>query len=80
MKKPDKSPDFSKIKISNMTLNHNKKNLEIEGYRSSKFISSLNQLLQGEYGNSQDKKRNALLTAINLETGKLIGKGSYFKA
>ena len=74
MNQPDKSPDFTKIKPNQFTLNKGDEKFEVKEYHSSKSIPSLNMLLQGEGLNPQRDKRNALITAINMETGELIGK------
>ena len=74
MKQSMQSQDFSKIKTTKMSLKKESKTLKIRGYCCSKFFKSTNLLLQGEELNPQSETRNALLTAINMENGELIGR------
>ena len=72
MEKHKKSETLSKIKPGESNLNKGDKDLDVNGYCCSKVMTSVNILLQGEWNNMQ--KRNALITAICMNTGTLIGK------
>ena len=72
------SSNFFKIKPSEFSLNSQNKKFEIRGYSCSRFITSMNLILQGEWGNTNKKSRKALLIAIDMKTGKLIGEESIF--
>ena len=65
---------LSKLKPGEINLNKGDKKFKVEGYSCSKLMTSVNVLLQGEWQNFQKKTRNALITAICMNTGTLIGK------
>ena len=74
MEKPDKCYDLSEIQPSQISLNKGDSQFKVGGYRSSKIFKSLNLILLGERWNPEDDIRSALLTVINFNSGKLIGK------
>ena len=78
MEKHKKCHVLSKIKPAEINLDKGNKELEVIGYSCSKLITSVNVLLQGETWNSQTRTRNALMTAIFMNTGALIGKNKHF--
>ena len=73
MKKHKKSGILSKIKPGEINLDKGDKELGVGGYFCSKLMTSVNVLLQGEFWNCQ-YGRKALITAILMGTGTLIGK------
>ena len=62
-----------KIKPGEINLNKGDGELEVNGYSCSKLMTSVNVLLQGEECNFQPETRKALITAICMNTGSLIG-------
>ena len=74
MEKHNKSKDFSNIKPNEFNLNKGDKQFEVREYWCSNFMTSPNVLLQGEWLNPEKNERNALMTAICMTTGTLMGK------
>ena len=74
MEKHKKCEVLSKIKPGEINLNKGDNDLKVESYFCSKLMTSVNILLQGEDQNLQFETRNALITAICINTGILIGK------
>ena len=78
MKQHKKCQDLSKIKPGAFNLDKGDKKLKVYGYSCSKLMTSVNVLLQGENWNSHFETRNALMTAILMDTGTLISKDKHF--
>ena len=74
MKKSNVDPDFTKIKKNNVNLQKGDKKLGIKSYFCMKFFPSLNMILKGERWNPKSSERKAILTAIDLKNGSLIGR------
>ena len=74
MKKSNVDPDFTKIKHNNVNLQKGDKKLGITRYLCMKFFPLLNMILKGEYDNPKSSERKAILTAIDLKKGSLIGR------
>ena len=78
MKKPNKSYDLSKIKQCKPILNQENDKFNVKNYHCAQLMTSVNVLLQGEGDNPQNNIKNALITAICMNTGTILGKKHHF--
>ena len=69
--------DKDKIKFGTFNLSGNGKEIQIDYYWCSKYLTTLQILFRGEFGNWNSKSRKALLSGYNMINGNLIGKISY---